>query len=689
MNVTELARRLRIPVQDLRQALPRLGFGIGSKAHKVSDVVGLGIIKKFKETPELFEPEKEIDEIAKAETSGPVGKIEIPSRITVREFAARLGKPAPLVISHLMKNGILATLNEEIDFDTASIVGSDFGAEIKPQKEKTTSERETDLAKKVSEIISADKDRTTPRPPVVVVMGHVDHGKTSLLDVIRKTNVAGKEHGGITQHIGAYQVIVPTMEEQSSRQSESEGGIPRGTRDDRAGRAITFIDTPGHEAFTAMRSRGANIADVCILVIAADDGIKPQTREALNIIERTKIPFVVAINKIDKEGAGLEKVKTELASINLQPEDWGGKVITVGVSAKSGKGIDDLLESILLVADMEKDLLMANPKGKLVGTVIESHVDPGEGPVATILIQNGTLNVGDFIAAGSVIGKVKSLKDWNGQMTQHAPPSMPVVILGLKAAPAVGDVLEAPENEKAARKLMKQQEATLRLMQIKARESAKTASVIAGKGIDGEAKKLPLFLKADKVGSLEAILESLKTFTFKEVRPEVVGQALGDINEADVLRAEQAGAWLIGFNVSANQKAVANTKAKVKTYTVIYELLDDIKKGLEERLGADIVEEAIGQARILKIFRAEGKNTILGAKVTEGTIKAKAKVRAFRNNKVLGQVNLEQLQKNKQNVGEVGLNDECGLKLVGVNGLQEGDTLVFVEEKLVPRKLEN
>ena len=663
MNVTELARRLRIPVQNLRQALPKLGFGIGSKAHKVSDVVGMGIIKKFKETPELFEPEKEEDEIAKAETAGPVGQIEIPSRITVREFAARLGKPAPLVISHLMKNGILATLNEEIDFDTASIVGSDFGAEIKPQKEKTTSERETDLAQKVSEIILADKDRTTPRPPVVVVMGHVDHGKTSLLDAIRTTNVAGKEHGGITQHIGAYQV-------------------------EKNNRLITFIDTPGHEAFTAMRARGANIADVCILVIAADDGIKPQTREALNIIERTKIPFVVAINKIDKEGASLDKVKTELASINLQPEDWGGKIVTVGVSAKTGQGIDDLLEAILLTADMEKDLLLTNPKGKLVGTVIESHVDPGEGPVATILIQNGALEIGDFVTAGSVIGKVKSLKDWNDKIVNKAEPSMPVVILGLKAAPAVGDVLEAPTDEKAARKLMKQQEATLRLMQMKARESAKTASVIAGK-TEGETKKLPLFLKADKVGSLEAILESLKTFSFKEVRPEVVGQALGNINESDVMRAEQAGAWLLGFNVSANQKAIANTSTKVKTYAVIYELLDDIKKGLEEKLGADIVEEAIGQARILKIFRSESKTTILGAKVTEGIIKAKAKVRAFRNSKVFGQANLEQLQKNKQNVGEVGLNDECGLKLTGLNGLQEGDTLVFVEEKLVTRKLEN
>ncbi|RJO59772.1 translation initiation factor IF-2 [Candidatus Parcubacteria bacterium] len=688
MNVTELARRLRIPVQDLRQALPRLGFGIGSKAHKVSDVVAQGIIKKFKETPELFEPKKEEDEIAKAETAGPVGEIEIPSRLSVREFAARLNKPAPLVISHLMKNGVLVTLNEEIDFETAAIVGSDFGAEVKLQKEKTTAERESDLATKVSDIISEDKNRTTPRPPVVVVMGHVDHGKTSLLDAIRKTNIAEKEHGGITQHIGAYQLVVPTKEKQSTQPRAGEEGNSRKTRDYRAGRAITFIDTPGHEAFTAMRSRGANIADVCILVIAADDGIKPQTREALNIIERTKIPFVVAINKIDKPGASGEKVKAELAAINLQPEDWGGKVITVEVSAKTGQGLDQLLEAILLVADMEKDLLLANPQGKLVGTVIESHIDPGEGPVATLLIQNGTLKVGDFVVAGPVIGKVRSLKSWDGKAVKTAEPAMPVVILGLKAAPAVGDILEAPTDEKAARKLMKQQEATLRLMQMKARETAKTASVIAGK-TEVAAKKLPLFLKADKVGSLEAILESLKTFTYKEIRPEVVGQALGDINEADILRAEQAGAWLLGFNVTASSKAIANAKTKVKTYSVIYDLLDDIKSGLEEKLGANIVESAIGQARILKIFRTEGKTTILGAKVSEGVAKAKTKVRIFRNDKVLGQANLDQLQKNKQNVGEVGLNDECGLKLLGINGLQIGDTLVFVEEKLVPRKLGN
>jgi translation initiation factor IF-2 len=664
MNVTELARRLRIPVQDLRQALPRLGFGIGSKAHKVSDVVAQGIIKKFKDEPALFEPEKEVDEIAIAEKTQVTGPVEIPSRITVREFAARLGKPAPLVISHLMKNGILATLNEEIDFDTAAIVGSDFGANVTRQKEVTTSERESDLADKVVQMIANDSGKTTPRPPVVVVMGHVDHGKTSLLDTIRTTKVADKEHGGITQHIGAYQV----------------------THEDKL---ITFIDTPGHEAFTAMRSRGANVADIAIVVIAADDGIKPQTREVLNIVERTKVPFIVAITKIDKDGASEEKVKTDLAAINLQPEDWGGKVMTVAVSAKTGKGIPDLLAAINLVADVEKEKLLSNPKGKLVATVIESHVDQGEGPVATVLIQNGTLHQGDFVVAGPVVGKTRNLKNWSGQVIAEAGPSMPVVILGLKAAPSVGDILESPDDEKAARKMMKQQESGLRLMQMKARESAKTASVIAGKTAEGiTVTKLPIFLKADKVGSMEAIIESLKNFSFPEVRPEVGGQGLGDITEADVLRGEQAGAWVLGFNVNVSPKVVANANTKVKSYTIIYELLDDIKAGLEEKVGADVVEEPVGQARVLKVFRSEGKTAIAGAKVTEGVAKAKAKVRVFRAGKVLGTVNLEQLQQNKQNVGEVGLNLECGLKLSGFAGITEGDTLVFVEEKLVKRKLE-
>lgn len=662
MNVTELARRLRIPVQDLRQALPKLGFGIGSKAHKVSDVVAQGIIKKHKEEPELFEPEKEVDEIAIAEKTQVTGIVEIPSRITVREFAARLNKPAPLVISHLMKNGILASLNEEIDFETASIVGSDFGADVQRQKEQTTSERESGLADKVASLITADENRTTPRPPVVVVMGHVDHGKTSLLDAIREAKVAEKEHGGITQHIGAYQV-------------EHEG------------KNITFIDTPGHEAFTAMRSRGANVADIAIVVIAADDGIKPQTREVLNIVERTKIPFIVAITKIDKDGVSQDKVKTDLASINLQPEDWGGKVMTVGVSAKTKAGIPDLLAAINLVAEVEKDALLSNPVGKLVGTIVESHVDPGEGPVATVLVQNGTLRRSDFIVAGPVVGKARTLKAWDGKLLETAGPSTPVVILGLKAAPSVGDILESPEDEKAARKLMKQQEATLRLMQVKARESSKTASVIAGK-TEGTVTKLPLFLKADKVGSLEAIIESLKIFSFPEVRPEVVGQGLGDITEADVLRGEQAGAWVLGFNVSVNPKVVSNARTKVQSYTVIYQLLDDIKAGLEEKVGADVVEEPVGQARVLKVFRAEGKMAILGAKVTEGVAKAKAKVRVFRGSKVLATAVLEQLQQNKQNVGEVATNLECGLKLSGVAGITEGDTLVFVEEKLVKRKLE-
>ncbi len=663
MNVTELARRLRIPVQDLRTALPKLGFGIGSKAHKVSDVVAQGIIKKHKEQPELFEPEKEVDEIAIAEKTAVSGPVEIPSRITVREFAARLGKPAPLVISHLMKNGILATLNEEIDFDTASIVGSDFGANVMRQKEQTTSERETELADKVTQLIAADEHKTYSRPPVVVVMGHVDHGKTSLLDAIRKAKVAEKEHGGITQHIGAYQVT-------------------------HEGKLITFIDTPGHEAFTAMRSRGANVADIAIVVIAADDGIKPQTREVLNIVERTKLPFVVAITKIDKDGASADKVKTDLASINLQPEDWGGKVMTVPVSGKTGAGIPDLLAAINLVADVEKDKLLSNPEGKLVATVIESHVDPGEGPIATVLVQNGTLRQSDFIVAGPVVGKARNLKNWNNEIVDAAGPSMPVVILGLKAAPSVGDILESPEDEKAARKLMKQQEAALRLMQMKARESAKTASVIAGKSVTGDVTKLPLFLKADKVGSMEAIIESMKAFSFPEVRPEVVGQGLGDITESDVLRAEQAGAWLLGFNVSVSPKVVSNARTKVETFTVIYELLDAVKAGLEEKVGADVVEEPVGQARVLKVFRSEGKTAIAGAKVTEGVAKAKAKVRVFRAGKVLATVKLEQLQQNKQSVGEVATNLECGLKLSGFAGITEGDTLVFVEEKLVKRKLE-
>lgn len=662
MNVTELARRLRIPVQDLRQALPKLGFGIGSKAHKVSDVVAQGIIKKHKDEPELFEPEKEVDEIAIAEKTQVAGTVEIPSRITVREFAARLGKPAPLVISHLMKNGILASLNEEIDFETASIVGSDFGADVQRQKEQTTSERESGLADKVAGLITADENRTTPRPPVVVVMGHVDHGKTSLLDAIREAKVAEKEHGGITQHIGAYQVM-------------------------HEGKNITFIDTPGHEAFTAMRSRGANVADIAIVVIAADDGIKPQTREVLNIVERTKLPFIVAITKIDKDGVTQDKVKTDLASINLQPEDWGGKVMTVGVSAKTKAGIPDLLAAINLVADVDQDMLLSNPAGKLVGTIVESHVDPGEGPVATVLVQNGTLRKSDFIVAGPVVGKARTLKAWNGKLVDSAGPSMPVVILGLKAAPSVGDILESPADEKAARKLMKQQEATLRLMQVKARESSKTASVIAGK-TENAVTKLPLFLKADKVGSLEAIIESLKIFSFPEVRPEVVGQGLGDITEADVLRGEQAGAWVLGFNVGVNAKVASNAQTKVQSYTVIYQLLDDIKAGLEEKVGADVVEEPVGQARILKVFRADGKVTIAGAKVTEGVAKAKAKVRVFRGSKVLGIVTLEQLQQNKQNVGEVATNVECGLKLGGLAGVTEGDTLVFLEEKLVKRKLE-
>jgi len=437
MNITDLARRLRVPAEELRAKLPELGFDIGSKALKVPDrdvgriTWAWNDFKKRQYLNKKRDEQRAREERKMAVKEGTAETVKLSSVMTVREFSEKLNLPIAKVMQELMHSGILASLNERIDFETASIIAEDLGYIAEREEEKAGQEDVGTDSLEAARASELKKDLKT-RPPVIVIMGHVDHGKTKLLDMIRQTDVVATESGGITQHIGAYQVT-------------------------RKNHKLTFIDTPGHEAFTVMRSRGAKVADIAVLVVAADDGIQPQTKEAIEIIKASKLPFIVAINKIDKENADVERVKGQLGEYNLIPEDWGGSTIVVPISAKEGKNIDQLLDILILVTDMEKEHIVANPDRRAIGTIIESHVDKGEGPVATVLVQTGTLHAGDVMGVRGVnYGRIRAMKTWSGKLVKAAPPSMPVRLLGLKDTPSVGDVLEVPENPKELEKLKSQ-----------------------------------------------------------------------------------------------------------------------------------------------------------------------------------------------------------------------------------------
>lgn len=603
--------------------------------------------------------------------------IKIPSTIIVRDFAAKLGLPITTVTSELIKNGVMASLNQEIDFATASIIAEDLGKKIAPETGESEITTEA-TGSPIEDYLKEDPAATLEaRPPVVVIMGHVDHGKTSLLDAIRSTNVTAGEAGGITQRIGAYQITVPAEDAPLSQGKK----IPRETRDDRAGRTVTFIDTPGHEAFGQMRSRGAKIADVAILVVAADDGIKPQTTEAHKMIEAAKLPFGVAISKADKPEANVERVKKELAEAGILAEEYGGKVPIIAVSAKTKEGMNDLLEQVILLADVDALRLKVNPHRPAVGTIIESHIDPQQGPIASVLIHTGTLRVGDEVVVGQVFGKIRSMKNDRNEIVKLAPPSAPVQILGLKAAPQVGDILRvAPDEFKELKKKVKSHQMTQHLQTVVGRTVTSTT-----KGTDEEeAKKkkiLKLFiiLKSDTLGSAEAILESLKKMPSKEVAVEIVQRGLGIISEADILRAETAKATVYGFNVLVSPKAEQLARGKnieIVTSTVIYRLIDDVTKRLEDMLAPLTEVQEIGRLKILAIFRNENTYQVIGGKVADGLIQIGATVDILRHNASVAHGTITQLQQNKQNVKEVASGIECGLKVDGMTGAAVGDTVV-------------
>ncbi len=651
MNVTELARKLKMTTSELFDVLPQLGFDIGRKAIKINDRTANKIIinwPKYRRQLEAMKTKEEKEE-EEQDLNQPKKQIKIPSAVAVKDFAALSGLSVSKVLGELMKNGIFVSMNEKIDYDTAVIIGEDLNLEVDLE------ERESDLGQdeenQLKNILAREeKNNLKIRPPVIVVMGHVDHGKTKLLDAIREANVADKEAGGITQHIGAYQV-------------------------ERQDRKITFIDTPGHEVFTAMRSRGAKAADIAILVVAADDGVKPQTIEAYRIIEQAKIPFIVAINKIDKEDADIERVKNELSSkLKIIPEDWGGKIMCVPVSAKEKEGIEKILDSILLIADMEEEKIVANPEALAIGTVIESHIDKGEGPVATFLIQNGTLKSGQVICLNKQpIGKVRIMKNYLGKILTEAPPSTPVRIAGLKTAPNIGDVIAAYEEEK------NQAGGKMRLSKIRKSAGKNFDAInIVDQNNEGNIKKINIIIKSDVLGSAEAIEESLAKLNNQEVRAKVIKKGLGSITESDVDLALSSDAVILGFNVgisSAVEMHARDKKVDVQRHSIIYELVDYVKNKMEKLLGIEITEKELGKIKVLAIFKSENKSQVVGGKVEEGTIERESKIDVMREGKKITSGKLSQLQSGKEDVSQVSSGQECGI-------LYEGDPVIEVSDVL-------
>ncbi len=659
MNISELARRLRTNPDEVREKLPLLGFDVGHRAIKVDDRLVNKIMEKWSEMKktERLKLKYAREEKIKEEAKAVVRAVELPKVITVREFAAKLNLPINIVIGELMKNGILASLNERIDYDTAVIVAQDLGYEVGGEEKKDEHATTGISADELRTMLEGeDQTKLVTRPPVVVIMGHVDHGKTQLLDTVRKTNVAKGESGGITQHIGAYQV-------------------------EKKDRKVTFIDTPGHEAFTVMRSRGARVADIAVLVVAADDGVQPQTVEVIKIIQAAKLPFVVALNKIDKPNLDLQRVKTQLSEQGAIPEEWGGTVPFVSVSAKTGQGIDDLLETILLVADIDKEKIRANPARRAIGTVIEAHVDKGEGPVATVLVQSGTLRRNDELEIGGVLyARVRAMKDWNGGQVDVAEPGMPVKILGFKIAPQVGDICQVPENARELKKVRKQHTVE---------KQAAAATVVQKKDDDqSEEKKRPtlnIVLKADVLGSLEALMGTLEKMKTEDVAAVVVGKGLGNITDGDVTRAEATGGIVMGFNVRTTREAeilARDKKIEIKNSKIIYELFDEVKRRLQTLLPAEIIKTPLGKLEVLAVFRVDKTGQVIGGRVTDGHLSLGAHAVLYRGDEPTDEGKVLQLQAGKQDTKEVRMGQECGIKVSFRRPVLVGDVLdVFTEER--------
>ena len=580
-------------------------------------------------------------------------KVMIPDEISVGELASRMKKTGAEVVKCLMKNGVMASLSQLIDFDTAAIIAEELGCKVEKEVVVTIEEK----------LIDDHEDKPedlVPRAPVVVVMGHVDHGKTSLLDTIRNTSVASGEAGGITQHIGAYQVQVN-------------------------GKPITFLDTPGHEAFTSMRARGAMITDIAILMVAADDGIMPQTVESINHAKAANIPIIVAINKIDKPEANPDRVLQQLTEYGLVPEDWGGETICCKVSAKKNIGIENLLEMVTLTAEMEE--LKANPNRAGQGTVIEARLDKGRGPVATLLVQNGTLKQGDIIIAGTAVGRIRVMTDYKGNRLTEAGPSVPVEIAGLSEAPEAGSPFFAVADERMARELVEQRKAEAR-----AKAAAPVQKVSLENLFDqiqaGERKELPLIVKADVQGSVEAVKASLEKLSNDEVNVRVIHGGVGAINESDVMLAASSSAIIVGFNVrpdAAARDGAVRQNVDMRMYRVIYDCIDEITAAMKGMLAPKYREVVLGHAEVRQTYKVSGVGTIAGCYVQDGKIVRNCSVRVVRDGIVIHEGHLASLKRFKDDAKEVAENYECGMTIEKFNDIKEGDIIEGFTMEEIPR----
>ena len=615
---------------------------------QLAEEVNKGVRKKKKTKKEI--EREEIEKNAEAAC----GVVEIGDTITVKELCEKLGKPTAEVIKNLIFLGVMAGVNQEIDFATAEKLCEKYEV-IAERKEEET---ELEAFEEDTDIVEENLEK---RPPIVTIMGHVDHGKTSLLDAIRKARVTDTEAGGITQHIGAYTVTLN-------------------------GEKITFLDTPGHEAFTAMRARGAQVTDIVILVVAADDGIMPQTKEAINHCKAANVPMIVAINKIDRPGANIDRVKQELTEHGLVSEDWGGDTICVPVSAKTGENLESLLEMVLLTAEMQE--LTADPNRKAKGTVIEAKLDKGRGSVASLLIQNGTLNVGDSILVGSTYGRIRAMFDDRGKKIKSAGPSIPVEILGLSEVPAAGDRFIVCKDEKTARNM-----AELRKQKIKA-DSHQASNRVSLEDLysqiqEGKVKELAIVVKADVQGSVEAIRQSLEKLSTDDVKVRVIHGAVGAITETDVTLAAASNALVIGFNVRPDGNATVQAEKEnieIKTYRIIYDAIEDVKSAMIGMLEPEYKEVVNGKAEVRMTYKISNVGTIAGCYVTDGKIVRNSEIRVIRDGIVIFESTLASLKRFKDDAKEVAKGYECGLSVEKFNDLKEGDVIESFTMEAIKRK---
>ena len=580
--------------------------------------------------------------------------VKIPDEIGVGELASRMKKTGAEVVKCLIKNGVMASLSDIIDFDTASIIAEELGCKVEKEVIVTIEEKLIDTAEDKAEDLE-------PRAPVVVVMGHVDHGKTSLLDYIRNANVVSGEAGGITQHIGAYQVQVK-------------------------GQPITFLDTPGHEAFTAMRARGAMVTDIAILVVAADDGIMPQTVESINHAKAAGIPIVVAINKMDKPEANPERIKEQLTAYELVPEEWGGETVICPISAKTGQGIQELLEMVILTAEMKE--LKANPNRTAHGAVIEAKLDKGRGPVATLLVQNGTLHQGDVIIAGTAVGRVRAMTNAQGERVEAAGPSVPVEIIGMGEVPGAGDDFHAVADERMARELVEQRKHEQKVQAAGPQNQKVSLEDLFSQIKQGEMKDLNIIVKADVQGSAEAVKASLEKLSNEEVRVRVIHCAVGAVSESDVMLAATSNAIIVGFNVRPDNNAkdiAARDHVDMRMYRVIYDCINEIETAMKGMLAPKFKEVELGQAEVRSVFRITGVGMVAGCYVTNGKMQRNAQMRLLRDNIVIYDGAIASLQRFKDSVKEVAAGYECGITFEKFQDIKEGDVIeAFLMEQILP-----